>query len=168
MGRRPGPTALRVRPLVMAGAIKIKARLWEWQSIQGLIFVLPVCTFWALAVSLTWARLTPPVVVIYLLVTTLIPLVVGLVEGLVEIPRSVSLEPERGCLRLRQWSGPNRTRELQLDNLGELSLLSWGPFGSALILKRQGKARRGKSWQLTKKQARFLEGKVQPMRWTKG
>lgn len=150
----------------MAGAIEVEARLWEWQSIQGAIFVVPVCAFWGFVLASIWTRLTPLLIVIFLLETTLIPLIVGLLFGLYIIPRSASLSPDMVYLKFYSWTGKTRTLELPPDKLGELRILPFGWFGSSLINKdRRGKMR---EVSLTKCQTRLLESKVRRMSWLKG
>ena len=152
----------------MPGSTEVRARLWEWQSFQGLVFAFSVCIAFPLLLALAWVHITFLLVATGLLASTLLPIAVGFFLGLNDTPRSVSSTPDLVRLTFHGWRGKARTRELRPDSLGELRILSFGWFGSALTDRvRWGEGGIG-AISLTKQQARIFEGRARKVSWLRG
>ena len=153
----------------MEDAAEVRARVWEWQSFQGLTLVFCLCVALPTLLVLTWVHLTLFLLVVELLEATLLALALGLVLGLAQIPRSISLTGGTVSLTFHWLHGRPRTLELQPEELGHLKILSLGWFGSSLI--GQAGLRAGRVWWntiLSKQQAQLFEGRVRRMSWLHG
>lgn len=152
----------------MAETTEIRSRLWEWQSVQGLIFVFCVCLGLPLLIALSWSHLTAFLVVFDLLMFTVIPLAAGLFLGLSDTPRAISSTAEMVRLTFYAWRGKDRIREYRPDQLGELKTLSFGWFGSGLTDRARWGAGGIRAISLTRRQARIFEGRVRKASWLRG
>lgn len=152
----------------MADAAELRARAWEWDSVQGFLLVAGLCIGLPAALVLTWPRLSPLLVALYILLATLLPVLVGLPWGLAAIPRSISSTAGTVRLTFPRWHERSGTVEFRPEDLGHLKILSFGFFGSGLVYET-GRGTRG-SWSvaLTRRQAQIFEGRVRRVTWLRG
>jgi hypothetical protein len=152
----------------MADAAEIRTRLWEWQSVQGLLLVLCLCIGLPALLVLTWVHLTLPGLAVEFLVATLAPLAGGLAWGLVQIPKSISSTSGTVSLTFHAWLGKPRKLELRPEDLGHLKILSFGWFGSGLAYHARQESVHSWGIFLTKRQAQLFEGRVRRVSWLRG